>query len=109
VGAVAGVTVVLWWEWVGVAVQASWEAGVASASIGMEEAPFWPLVEGGLEVGDWVPSKKCQRLPSHLEVPDFWPGAMVEEKGQPMEVKGFGCKWERVEIKEVKGRGCVPG
>jgi len=84
----ASATIVLWWTWVG-AVQESWEAGVDSASISVEEVSFWHLVAGGLAVEGWEPSKKWQRLPSLLEVPDFWPGTMVAEKGQPMELKGW--------------------
>jgi len=76
---------------------------VASASIGVEEVSFWCLMAGGFAVRGWAPSKKWQRLPPLLEVPDFQPGAMVEEKGQPMEVKRLGDKWERVEINEEIG------
>jgi len=75
-------------------VLATWEAGVTSASIGVEEFSFWCLVEGGLAGGAWEPSINCKRFPSLLEVPDFWPGAMGEEN-QPIEVKEFSDKWER--------------
>jgi len=68
------------------------------------DVSFWHLVARGLAVGGWAPSKKFQRLPFLLEVPDFWPGAMVDEKGQPIEVKEVVCKWERVEMKEGKGQ-----
>jgi len=85
-------------------VQAPWEAGVALPSIAVDEVYFWCLVAGGLVLGVWVLSRKCQWLPSLLEGSEFWPAAMVEEKGQPMEIKEFGFKWERVETKEGKGK-----
>jgi len=91
----SGVPIVLWWAWVGVVVQATWEAGVALVSIGVDEVYFGHLVA----VGGWEPSKKCQRFPSLLELPDFWPWAMVEKKGQPLTVKEF----TKVGMKEEKG------
>jgi len=62
-----------------------------------------------LAVRSGAHSKKCQRFPFLLEEPDFQPGAMVEEIGQPMEVQEFNVNWERVGKKEERGKGCTPG
>jgi len=52
----------------------------------MEEESFVHLGAGGLAVVVWEPAKKVRRLPSHLEGPGFWPGAMVGGKVQPERV-----------------------
>jgi len=44
-----------------------------------------------------------------LEEPDFQPGAMVEEKCQPIEVKEADCKLERVGIEKGKDGRSAPG
>jgi len=52
--------------------------------MGVEEVSLGCLEAGGLALGVWEPAKKFKRLPSHLEGPHFQPGAMMEERGQPI-------------------------
>jgi len=40
-----------------------------------------------------------------LEELDFWPGAMMEVKGQPMEGRGGSVKQETVGRNEERGQG----
>jgi len=68
---------------VGVAT-ASWEAG-GSVSMGVEEVSLVHLEAGGLALVMGGP-RKFKRLPSHLEGPGFWPGAMAERKDLPEKV-----------------------
>jgi len=91
----SGTPIELGWTWVSDAVLATWKAGVPSLSSGMEKVFFWCLVAGGLAVqGSREPSNKnCQRFPSLLE--DFWPGTMIEKKGQPIKVKEFSVNGRR--------------
>jgi len=66
-----------------------------SVSMGVEEVSFIHLEAGGLAFEVWGLAKKLSRLPSHLEGPGFWPGAMVGKRIQPA---GGGGVWgqERV-------------
>jgi len=82
----------------------TWEVGVPSVSISIDEVSFWHLVAGGLAVEGWAPSKSCQRFLSLLEELDFWPGAMVKVKGQPMEGREGSVNWKTVG-KGRKGAG----
>jgi len=59
------------------------EAERGSVSIGMEDVSFVHLEAGGLLVAVKEP-RKVKRLPSCLEGPGFWPGAMVEGRVQPV-------------------------
>jgi len=38
-----------------------------------------------------------------LEELDFWPGAMMKVKGQPMEGREGSVKWQMVGIREERG------
>jgi len=55
-----------------------------SVSMGMEEEFFVCLGVGGLAVMVWEPAKKVRRLPSYLEGPGLWLGAMVGGRVQPV-------------------------
>jgi len=67
-----------------VVVPFSWKVRGAFVSISVEELSFVCFKVGGLVFGVWEPAKKFRRLPSCLEGPDFWPGAMVEERVGPV-------------------------
>jgi len=69
----------------------------STLSIAVDEVSFWHFIVGVLAVEGWAPSKIWRRFPSLLEELDFWPGAMVEVKGQPIEGRESSVKWEKVE------------
>jgi len=64
-------------------------------SIGMEDVSLVHLEAGGLALVVGEP-RKVKRLPSLLEGPAFWPGAMVERKVQPEMLEVWCESQERV-------------
>ncbi len=75
---------------------ASWEAERGSImSMGMEDVPLVHLGAGCLAVVGRGP-RKGEKLPSLLEGPVFWPGAMVERKVQPERLGVWCARQERV-------------
>jgi len=74
---------------------ASWEAEGGSMSMGVEDVSLVRLGTGGLMVVGGGP-RKGRKLPSLLEGPGFWPGAMVERKAQPERLGVLEKSWGKV-------------
>jgi len=85
----------------------SWEIRGALVSIGVEEVSFMHL-EAGVAFGVWEPAGNFRRLPSHLEGPGFWPGAMVGE-GLTSKSKGSCWSQEGVWLKSEREGSCTLG